>query len=256
MWSSDLILIEFAIILIGRGLGTFGLFGLLKLCGYENNKKDKITLKELLFIWYAGLIRGAIAFGLVLRIDKSVPNRDVIVTTSLTLVVVSTVFFGSTVGVLGKCLFAKEKEAEQEELEENKAEESDDVSYDLSQISNKDEQLHEPLVHYNDQVQSSDDDHEDEIQGKVKKKYRKGCALYVKRLDELIIRPIFIYKYEKDKEARARDFYELFQQDGIEKMFNIARQEEQRKHNRLSNGSVGGGSSSRGTALLSAMKKT
>jgi hypothetical protein len=26
-------------------------------------------VKEIIFIWYAGMIRGAIAFGLVLRID-------------------------------------------------------------------------------------------------------------------------------------------------------------------------------------------
>jgi len=51
------------------------------------------------------MIRGAIAFGLVLRIDDSYTNRDVIVTTSLSLVVFTTVVFGSTVGVLGKCLF-------------------------------------------------------------------------------------------------------------------------------------------------------
>ena len=110
MWSSDLILIEFGIILVGRGMGSLGLIGMLKLCGYEKDKKNKVTIKELLFIWYAGLIRGAIAFGLVLRIEDNVDNRSVIVTTCLTLVVVSTIFFGSTVGVLGKCLFKNDEE--------------------------------------------------------------------------------------------------------------------------------------------------
>jgi NhaP-type Na+/H+ or K+/H+ antiporter len=164
MWSSDLIIIEFVIILIGRGLGTFGLIGLLKLCGYEKEKKNAITLKELLFIWYAGLIRGAIAFGLVLRIESDVINRSVIVTTCLTLVVVSTIFFGSTVGVLGKCLFSKEAEAKEDEAEP--VEESDDVSYDLSDEDKK-KDLHQPLVHYNEEEQeSSEDDHDDEMKGK------------------------------------------------------------------------------------------
>ena len=104
-WSSELIVVEFLVILIGRFLGTFGLIGLLKLCGYEKHDAKRITWKELGFIWYAGLIRGAIAFGLVLRIDKDMQNRGVIVTTCLTLVVFTTIFFGSTVGVLGKCLF-------------------------------------------------------------------------------------------------------------------------------------------------------
>jgi NhaP-type Na+/H+ or K+/H+ antiporter len=46
---------------------------------------------------YAGMIRGAIAFGLVLQIDGDiVKEKDVIVTTSLTLVIVTTVIYGST----------------------------------------------------------------------------------------------------------------------------------------------------------------
>lgn len=58
------------------------------------------------------MIRGAIAFGLVLRIDgNTFKNRDVIVTTSLSLVVFTTVIFGSTVGILSKFLF-KEDEKE------------------------------------------------------------------------------------------------------------------------------------------------
>mmetsp|Transcript_19543 Transcript_19543/g.26409 ORF Transcript_19543/g.26409 Transcript_19543/m.26409 type:complete len:136 (+) Transcript_19543:980-1387(+) len=109
-WSLELIVVEFCVILIGRFLATFGLIGLLKLCRYEKSNPKRITCKELLFIWYAGLIRGAIAFGLVLRIDSDVSNRSVIVTTCLTLVVFSTIFFGSTVGLLGKCLFGNADE--------------------------------------------------------------------------------------------------------------------------------------------------
>ena len=122
-WSTELIVVEMLVILIGRGLGTFGLIGLLKLCNYEKGNAKKITWKEITFIWYAGLIRGAIAFGLVLRIDDDLPNRGVIVTTCLTLVVFTTIFFGSTVGVLGKCLFGdkdeKTEEAENPELVED-----------------------------------------------------------------------------------------------------------------------------------------
>jgi hypothetical protein len=41
-----------------------------------------------------------VAFGLVLRIDKSVENRPVIVTTALSLVVFTTVVLGSTVATV------------------------------------------------------------------------------------------------------------------------------------------------------------
>ncbi len=62
------------------------------------------------------MIRGAIAFGLVLRIDKKFKNRDVIVTTSLALVVFTTVVFGSTVSLLQRCLFKEEQEGDDVEI--------------------------------------------------------------------------------------------------------------------------------------------
>ena len=67
-----------------------------RLFGYRAN----ISLKQLVFIAYAGMIRGAVAFGLVLRIDTSVVHRSVIVTTSLSLVVFTTVVLGSTVAAV------------------------------------------------------------------------------------------------------------------------------------------------------------
>ena len=145
-------MLELVVIIIGRALGTFGLFGLLKLFNYERDNPKKITWRELTFIWYAGLIRGAIAFGLVLRIDDSVPNRGVIVTTCLTLVVFSTIFFGSTVGVLGKCLFADKDEATEEaENMPQVAEVDDSVGEDtMSSSSSKSSQMHQPLLHYNE----------------------------------------------------------------------------------------------------------
>lgn len=94
--------------MVGRGCGTIGLYYLLRLCGYEKNAENPLTLKELIFIWYAGMIRGAIAFGLVLRVDSFFPNKDVIVTTCLALVVLTTIVCGSTVGLLSACLFVKE----------------------------------------------------------------------------------------------------------------------------------------------------
>ena len=46
------------------------------------------------------MIRGAIAFGLVLKIDKKTfANADIIATTTLVLVIFTTVFFGSILGV-------------------------------------------------------------------------------------------------------------------------------------------------------------
>ena len=99
------------IIIVARGMSTIGLVALLKLCGYEKDQPNPLTWTELIFIWYAGMIRGAIAFGLVLRIDHSNTNRDLIVTTCLTLVLITTVFFGSTIGLLSVCLFEKKDDS-------------------------------------------------------------------------------------------------------------------------------------------------
>lgn len=88
---------------------------MLEIFGY----KSGIRFKDLIFISYAGMIRGAVAFGLVLRIDHSVENRPVIVTTSLSLVVFTTVVLGSTVATVQKFLFGKEME-EKKRMDEAK----------------------------------------------------------------------------------------------------------------------------------------
>lgn len=65
-----------------------------------------MTLKEQFFICYAGLIRGAIAFGLVLRLSGIITGEklEIIETTALTLVVSTTLIFGSTMSLVQKML--------------------------------------------------------------------------------------------------------------------------------------------------------
>ena len=112
--------------MIGRFFGTICLVALMRATCYD----AKIPLKKQIFIWYAGMIRGAIAFGLVLRIEHSYPNRSVIVTTSLLLVIFTTVVFGSTVGLLQMFLMptpGSKKTEEAEQVEED-AEKKDGVN--------------------------------------------------------------------------------------------------------------------------------
>lgn len=61
---------EILIVVFGRFVSTIGLIKGLELFGY----KSGIRLKDLVFISYAGTIRGAVALGLVLRIEH-VPHR-------------------------------------------------------------------------------------------------------------------------------------------------------------------------------------
>lgn len=64
-------------------------------------------MKDLLFIAYAGMIRGAIAFGLVCRINPIFEQRSVIITSCLAFVIFSAVFMGGTCVTLLRILYGK-----------------------------------------------------------------------------------------------------------------------------------------------------
>ena len=64
-WSWSFVFVQLAIIFGGRILGVFSTFYMCRCCF----KKKTIKFNELIFITYAGMIRGAIAFALVLKIE-------------------------------------------------------------------------------------------------------------------------------------------------------------------------------------------
>lgn len=111
------------------------------------------------------MIRGAIAFGLVLRLDKSLPNREVIITTSLCLVIVTTLMFGSMMPILGKVLLpsGENKENDHGHGHKKKEKKKDEEGNELKNMNgsgsyeNEDSvSVHEVLIHpnYEDQDQS------------------------------------------------------------------------------------------------------
>jgi len=84
------------IIITGRLMAVGISHSLFSMC----SKKSDITFRELLFISYGGMIRGAIAFALVLQIPNETgteefKERGLVVTTTLFVVIFTTVFFGS-----------------------------------------------------------------------------------------------------------------------------------------------------------------
>ena len=143
-FSPSLVGILLLTICIARIFSTIGFIYFLKLiCCYEKTHPNPLNFKELSFIWYAGLIRGAIAFGLVLRIDKSFAGRDLIVTTCLSLVLISTVLFGSTVGLIGSCLgLSASKEDEKKEEIEQQTENVEDLDEVSDSSSDASEMMH------------------------------------------------------------------------------------------------------------------
>jgi len=220
-YSFSFISVMFAIVFFGRGLGTMGFISLLKLCGYEKGNPQRLRFKELIFIWFAGLIRGAIAFGLVLRIDGSYEGRNLIVTTCLALVLITTVLFGSTIGLIGDCLF-KDEEGTPEGESNLETENSSDSSEPEGLFHPNKEENSRSSAHTSNHTSLLDDDFQNMGQSQVsavkKSKKSKGCFYYIGRFDEFCMKPIFIYKYTKNKAKEADDFANDFVQDGGKKV--------------------------------------
>lgn len=125
-WSWDFIIYETIIVIIGRFSAIFICFYTFNLCF----KSRTINARELFFIGWGGMIRGAIAFALVLRIPKvgeesctsadpekdcySAQNFDLMVTTTFVLVVFTTLVFGTFMALMGRILVPPQKKDDEE----------------------------------------------------------------------------------------------------------------------------------------------
>lgn len=62
---------------------------------FKGDESNTLSFKEISFATYAAFIRGAIAFGLVEKLDEKLfPFKSVIVSSTMVLVITSTVIFG------------------------------------------------------------------------------------------------------------------------------------------------------------------
>ncbi|CDW88691.1 sodium hydrogen exchanger [Stylonychia lemnae] len=217
-WSWQFILIEMIIIVIGRYFGVLGLIYLLVMCGH----KKQVNFKELVFISYAGMIRGAIAFGLVLKIE-GVADKSVIVTTSLALVIITTILYGSLMPLVQKKLVPPQ-ESDKHEYDENlEVEEVDgqDGSGKQDKINNSHSE-HEEFLHPN-MIKETEDASmlirksqmsKSQINHRNNLKKKRTCMHYFKTFDDQIMRPILIHNYEPDMIQKKDEFIELFEKDG------------------------------------------
>ena len=118
-WSFGFIAWQFSIIVVGRIIGVIGTFYLFRLCF----RKKTIAFKELLFIVYGGMIRGAIAFALVLKISHTCPipgatdcyEDDIFLmarSTTLIVVLLTTLIFGTFMKAFQGCVLGTPDERE------------------------------------------------------------------------------------------------------------------------------------------------
>lgn len=122
-WSFALIMWQLIIIIVGRVVAVIGTFYLFRLCF----RKKTINFRELLFITYGGMIRGAIAFALVLKIPFTCDNPDIECipkdlyemarSTTLVIVMATTLFFGTFMKKTQSLLLGEQKESEHHDKE-------------------------------------------------------------------------------------------------------------------------------------------
>jgi Sodium/hydrogen exchanger family len=244
-WSWQFILVEAFICIVARFIGTIGLLYLCVLLRH----KPQVTFRQVLFICYAGVIRGAIAFGLVLQLDENLVSdpgtRSLITTTALTLVVSTTVIFGSFMPLVQKYLVPPvEKEAhEYDELDaaeeagsmetagferktnpkeghigEGKGLKGPEVL--INKSNNAGHPEHEAFLHPNamkdsEYDQSHDGRHLTKSQYvKMRRQKFNSCAQCFKRFDDLIMRPWLIYDYHKELLKKKDEFMNMFMKEG------------------------------------------
>ncbi len=269
-WSWQFILLEGLVCIIARMVGTVGLIQLMRLLTHV----PKVSLKEQFFICYAGLIRGAIAFGLVLRLTDIIKDNNklqIIETTALTLVVSTTLIFGSTMSIVQKALLPKltedqimEQMVGEDDLEDDQAKNlQKELESKQSMIENDNDK---PLIPKNgkmlkkpkdidagpktgninqskefikektkkpdnqsqDSVNESSDHFEEFLHPNMRhsgvgeknresmttrRKNFNSCKNCFRRFDELIMKPIFIHKYDRELVNKKAEFMEMFLQE-------------------------------------------
>lgn len=142
-WSYQFFIAEFVVLLVGRYIGTVCLLYFLS---WILRHKREMSFREALYLYIGGMIRGAIAFGLVLRMDESLPNREVIITTSLCMVIVTTVVFGSSMPIMTKYILVSDdsSKSEDEEKQPREIEEGKEM-----EMIEEDSSFHEVFKHPN-----------------------------------------------------------------------------------------------------------
>lgn len=226
-WNGVFIILMFAIVFVSRVLAIIIAQVLFRACGKFKGPPD-VRLNELVFVMYGGMIRGAIAFGLVLKISDydtdgkpDYRERGIIVTTTLALVIITTVLFGSFMPVVQKLLVPSHGPADPKEIESDEGEEPEDAEELRDSINQTKEKVQQKLdkddvSHYEALVHPNmENDAKSEV-GTIKGfkgTHKKSCSFYFKKLDYEIIRPLLIHNYDREVMHKQDDYVEMMLND-------------------------------------------
>ena len=123
--SWQFILAQLVFVVVARTLGIFISYYAFECC--KGSESNRLSPKEIMFAVWAAYIRGAIAFGLTMNLDPQTFNIDapidqrensveVVQTTLLSLVIITTFFFGGFTPLVKQCLMGKETTIEDMEM--------------------------------------------------------------------------------------------------------------------------------------------
>lgn len=241
-WSFGFIFAEFFLIIAGRLIAIFSTFFLFRLCC----KSRTLNLRELTFISYAGMIRGAIAFALVLTLpfvdpdtklcsdptlppdscfDK--PTYEMLVSTTLILVILTTLCFGTFMSIVQKFLVSPSEE-DLKEVERDMRSKSIAQETAMRSIS-----VYEEITHPNEEADEENEDDGFQYDAAGNKIGWTGSWFYnwFAKFDESTLRPFFIRNYDPNiviledeyQEALKVKFDDDIDQDLAERVEMITR---------------------------------
>lgn len=129
----------------------------------------------------------------------------------MTLVILTTVFFGSTMGLLNRCLFGPHGHGHARAYKEHDpfASEYSSASYALSCNSE-----YEPLIHPNEDMDYVDPGASLKHMQEVDEEEDNSFLHHFSRLDEFVLKPMFVHKYDKKMIEFMKEFYEVMAHDG------------------------------------------
>jgi len=120
-FSWQFIIAQFFFVLIARTLGIFISYYAFECC--EGSPSNRLSNKEIMFAVYAAYIRGAIAFGLSTNLaggnfgdhegGQDQAETEVVQSTILALVIITTILFGGFTPMVKSCLMGKQTTVEE-----------------------------------------------------------------------------------------------------------------------------------------------
>lgn len=132
---------------------------------------NSLDFNQLMIIWFSGLIKGAIAFGMSLQISSTLTTKKTyMVSTTLSIVMISTILLGGLVSFFANCIgLSKEKEA--------------------------------LFYHIGSQAETSPSNNKTDKRSRLK----ITAYAYLRSIDELIMRPYFGGATEEDEEREREE---------------------------------------------------